>query len=153
MKQNKAQSTRAESTNKGVNQCFKIHKYNKDLSHLWQLSPGTCVNTRYINSTRGTSLKISYISGTIYGTCASHVHYSYCTHTYTHIPSLPCPQVNAHQVCGDQHTTFVGLQLGHGGDAIFLIQTASNACGWPSTTCQLTFQILSPEHNIIRRNV
>ena len=32
------------------------HKYNKnDLSCLQWLSPGTCVNTRYINSTRGTS--------------------------------------------------------------------------------------------------
>ena len=31
------------------------HKYNKDLSRLRQLSPGTRVNTRYINCTRGTS--------------------------------------------------------------------------------------------------
>ena len=33
------------------------HKHsNKDLSHLQKRSPGMCVNTSYINSTRGTSM-------------------------------------------------------------------------------------------------
>ena len=29
--------------------------HNKDMTHLWQLSSGMRVNTRYINSTRGTA--------------------------------------------------------------------------------------------------
>ena len=40
-----------------VNQCSKDvpQHSNENLSHLWYLSPGMPVNTRYINSTRGTS--------------------------------------------------------------------------------------------------
>ena len=51
-------STCLESTHKGVISPRKTaHKHNnKDPSHLPQLSPGMPVNTKYINSTRGTAL-------------------------------------------------------------------------------------------------
>ena len=53
-----AQSTCAESTRKGVNQCSKERRQTNTTTKTWVAysnSSGMCVNTRYVNSIRGTA--------------------------------------------------------------------------------------------------
>ena len=51
---------------------------------------------------------------------------------------------STYEVGGDQHTTLELLELCHRSEAVLLLTTAADVCGWPAMRIQCVRQALGP---------